>query len=132
MTPPQKIRVLIVDDSASVRQTLKHILENDPEIEVMGVASDPFAAVEHIKREVPDVITREHSAIEIITKPKLGAREFFEESQVRICDAVKSTAQARLRTTRRSNAPVRVSPKLSADAIMPPPASYAMIEPRTR
>src|ERR1035437_1408895 len=51
------LRVLIVDDSASVRQVLKEVLESDPRIEVMGAASDPYAAVEHIKREVPDVIT---------------------------------------------------------------------------
>lgn len=54
---PQKIRVLIVDDSASVRQTLAHILESDPDIEVMGVASDPFVAARRIQDEIPDVIT---------------------------------------------------------------------------
>jgi two-component system chemotaxis response regulator CheB len=71
----------------------------------------------------------EQGAVEIITKPKLGAREFFEESQVRICDAVKSAAQARLRAARRRPyTPVKVAPKLSADAIMPPPVSHAMIE----
>jgi len=53
----RKIRVLIVDDSASVRQTLTDILESDPEIEVMGTASDPFVAARRIQQEVPDVIT---------------------------------------------------------------------------
>lgn len=53
----KKIKVLIVDDSAVVRQTLADILMSDPEIEVMGTASDPFVAVERIKEEVPDVIT---------------------------------------------------------------------------
>lgn len=53
----KKIRVLIVDDSAVVRQTLQSILESDPAIEVMGTAVDPFAAAEKIRREVPDVIT---------------------------------------------------------------------------
>jgi two-component system chemotaxis response regulator CheB len=52
-----KIRVLIVDDSASVRQTLSDILQSDPEIEVMGTASDPFVAARRIQQEVPDVIT---------------------------------------------------------------------------
>ncbi|MTJ81845.1 MAG: chemotaxis response regulator protein-glutamate methylesterase [Telmatospirillum sp.] len=52
-----KIRVLIVDDSATVRQTLANILETDPEIEVMGTAGDPFAAARRIAQEVPDVIT---------------------------------------------------------------------------
>ena len=52
-----KIRVLIIDDSASVRQTLSTILSDDPEIEVMGVANDPFMAARKIREEVPDVIT---------------------------------------------------------------------------
>jgi len=54
---PQPIRVLIVDDSATVRQTLKSILESDPDIEVMGAAADPFAAARLISQETPDVIT---------------------------------------------------------------------------
>jgi len=53
----QKLRVLVVDDSASVRETLTRILESDPSIEVMGTASDPFVAAKRIQEEVPDVIT---------------------------------------------------------------------------
>jgi two-component system chemotaxis response regulator CheB len=49
--------VLIVDDSALVRQTLTDILQSDPGIEVIGTASDPFAAARRIQQEVPDVIT---------------------------------------------------------------------------
>ena len=52
-----KIRVLVVDDSASVRQTLAAILSEDPAIEVIGTASDPFSAARRIHDEVPDVIT---------------------------------------------------------------------------
>ncbi|WP_156447776.1 response regulator, partial [Caulobacter sp. CCH5-E12] len=52
-----KVRVLIVDDSATVRQTLASILESDPQIEVIGVASDPFVAARRIRDEIPDVIT---------------------------------------------------------------------------
>lgn len=52
-----KIRVLIIDDSASVRQTLTSVLQEDPEIEVIAAASDPFAAARYIKDEIPDVIT---------------------------------------------------------------------------
>ncbi len=52
-----RIRVLIVDDSATVRQTLATILAEDPQIEVIGVASDPFVAAKRIRDEVPDVIT---------------------------------------------------------------------------
>ncbi len=53
----KKIRVLIIDDSASVRQTLVSVLQSDPEIEVIGTASDPFMAAKRIQDEIPDVIT---------------------------------------------------------------------------
>lgn len=52
-----KTNVLIVDDSAVVRQTLSDILSSDPGIHVMGTAADPFFAAEKISREIPDVIT---------------------------------------------------------------------------
>jgi two-component system chemotaxis response regulator CheB len=51
------IRVLIIDDSASVRQTLTDILSADPEIEVMATASDPYVAAKRLQEAVPDVIT---------------------------------------------------------------------------
>jgi len=53
----RKIRVLIIDDSATVRQTLSAVLESDPQIEVIGVASDPFVAAKRIRDDIPDVIT---------------------------------------------------------------------------
>jgi two-component system chemotaxis response regulator CheB len=52
-----KIRVLVVDDSAVVRQTLSHILESDKSIEVIGTAADPYFAAKRIAKEKPDVIT---------------------------------------------------------------------------
>ena len=57
MNRRKKIRVLVVDDSAVVRQTLTSILSSDPQIEVVGNAPDPFVAAERIKTMVPDVIT---------------------------------------------------------------------------
>jgi two-component system, chemotaxis family, protein-glutamate methylesterase/glutaminase len=51
-----KVRVLIVDDSASVRQVFTTILNEDPDIEVMAAASDPFAAARRLQDELPDVI----------------------------------------------------------------------------
>jgi two-component system chemotaxis response regulator CheB len=169
MPVSKKIQVLIVDDSATVRQTMKEILHSDPQIEVMGVASDPYVAAERIKECVPDVITLdiemprmdgltflekimtqhpipvvicssltaggsetalaalEKGAVEIITKPKLGTREFLEESRVRICDAVKSAARARMRGCRRGPV-MTVNPKLTADAVLPKARSQAMLE----
>lgn len=52
-----KVKVLIVDDSALVRQLMTEILEQDRQIEVVGVASDPLMAREKIKKLNPDVIT---------------------------------------------------------------------------
>ena len=52
----RKIRVLIVDDSASVRMTLSEIISGDPDLEVMATAADPYVAVERIRHEVPDVM----------------------------------------------------------------------------
>ncbi len=51
-----KIRVLIVDDSAVARHALAAILEEDPDITIMGTAADPFSAARRIQEEVPDVI----------------------------------------------------------------------------
>jgi two-component system, chemotaxis family, protein-glutamate methylesterase/glutaminase len=51
------VRVLIVDDSALMRQLLTTLLEADPEIEVVGTAADPHIARERIKVLNPDVIT---------------------------------------------------------------------------
>lgn len=51
------IRVLVVDDSAVVRQTLSDILNSDAEIEVVATAADPYVAVEKLRSVKPDVIT---------------------------------------------------------------------------
>jgi two-component system chemotaxis response regulator CheB len=52
-----KTRVLVVDDSALVRQLLTEILSADPSIEVVGTAQDAYMAREKIKRLNPDVLT---------------------------------------------------------------------------
>ena len=57
MMQAEKIRVLVVDDSALVRQVLTGILDSDPGIEVVGAAADPYAAREKIKQLHPDVLT---------------------------------------------------------------------------
>jgi two-component system, chemotaxis family, protein-glutamate methylesterase/glutaminase len=52
-----KIRVLIIDDSALIRQILTEILSSDRSIEVVGTAADPYIAREKIKKLNPDVLT---------------------------------------------------------------------------
>jgi two-component system chemotaxis response regulator CheB len=56
-SPHRKTRVLIVDDSAIVRKMLSDALNADPEIEVVGLASDPFVARDLIVQHEPDVLT---------------------------------------------------------------------------
>jgi len=133
-----KIKVLLVDDSASVRQMLTEILNSDPEIEVVGAAADPYIAVRHIEKFHPDVImldvemprmdgitflekimsqhpmpvvmcsslttagsqtalaALEKGAIEVIEKPRVGTRQFLNDSRITICDIIKSAAAARM------------------------------------
>jgi two-component system, chemotaxis family, protein-glutamate methylesterase/glutaminase len=155
--PREKTKVLIVDDSAVVRNTLRDILSSDPEIEVIATAGDPFVAAERMRHQAPDVITLdiemprmdgltflrrimtqhpipvvicsslagegtetslralEFGAVEIITKPRLGCKEFLEESRQTLCDAVKAAALARLRRPGHAAPP---QPKLTADAVL--------------
>lgn len=51
-----KVRVLIIDDSATMRETISHILSSDSDLEIIGTASDPYEAVPIMKRTAPDVI----------------------------------------------------------------------------
>jgi two-component system chemotaxis response regulator CheB len=161
-----RIRVLIVDDSAVVRQTLNEILSSDPDIQVIGTAGDPFVAADRIREEIPDVITLdiemprmdgltflrqimaqrpipvvicsslaeegaqstlralEYGAVDIITKPRLGTKQFLEDSRIILCEAVKAAAGAHPRAFASGRA---VQPKLTADAILSAPTS-AMLE----
>lgn len=71
-----KIRVLIVDDSAVVRQTLSALLSEDPEISVMETAGDPFQAAEKMKQEIPDVITLD------VEMPRMDGLTFLKKIMV--------------------------------------------------
>ncbi len=67
----KKITVLIVDDSALVRQLLTEMLDSDPEIEVVGTAHDPYMARDRIKSLNPDVLTLD------IEMPKMDGVTFL-------------------------------------------------------
>ncbi|MDP2107148.1 MAG: chemotaxis response regulator protein-glutamate methylesterase [Desulfobulbaceae bacterium] len=164
----KKIKVLIVDDSAVVRQTLTEILSSDPGIKVMAAAGDPFVAAQRLREEVPDVITldvemprmdgltflkkimsqhpipvvmcsslagsgsetavkaMEYGAVDIIPKPRVGTKQFLEESRILICDTVKAAAQARVRPFRPRT--ISVEPKLTADVVLAKPSCKSMIQ----
>ena len=57
MSTFHKIKVLVVDDSAIVRRALSQVLAQDPEIDVVGAACDPYVARDMILQLNPDVLT---------------------------------------------------------------------------
>lgn len=67
----------------------------------------------------------EYGAVEIIQKPRVGTKQFLEESRIKICDAVKAAAMSRVRPPGKAR---QIEPKLTADAIMPKPKTNAMVE----
>ncbi len=69
----KKITVLIVDDSALIRQMLSTMLQSDPGIEVLGAAPDPISARQMIKKLNPDVLTLD------IEMPKMDGIAFLEK-----------------------------------------------------
>lgn len=69
----KKIRVLIVDDSALMRQIISTMLQRDPQIEVVGTAADPFIAREKIKALNPDVLTLD------VEMPRMDGLTFLEK-----------------------------------------------------
>lgn len=71
MTAP--VRVLIVDDSASMRAMLHRILSRDPEVEVVGMAPEPHAARAMIKELNPDVVTLD------VEMPGMDGLSFLEK-----------------------------------------------------
>jgi two-component system chemotaxis response regulator CheB len=157
------LQVLVVDDSAMVRQVMQAILSTDRRISVMA-AADPLIAWGKMQKDPPDVIITdlemprmdgvtfirkimsemptpvvvcsglaargtelalralEEGAVEVITKPKVGVRDFLHESAVTLLDAVWSASHAQI--TRRSRpalpaASPAPAPRLTADAVLP-------------
>ena len=155
------IKVMIVDDSAVVRQTVRQLLEREPGIEVIAAASDPLFAMGHMQRQWPDVIVLDiemprmdgltflkkimterptpvvicsslaesgaaatmqalsAGAVAIITKPRMGVKQFLEDSANDVVQAVKAAARANAsRLVPRAATPLNPAPKLSADAML--------------
>ena len=152
----KKLHVLVVDDSAVVRQVMQAVLGTDRNITV-SAAADPIIALSKIAKEAPDVVITDLEmprmdgltfikkimseeprpivvcsglaasgtelalsalalgAVEVITKPKLGVRDFLHESAIMLHDAVWSAAHARVRP-----APAfSIEPRNSADVVLP-------------
>ncbi|TAM57316.1 MAG: chemotaxis response regulator protein-glutamate methylesterase [Rhodanobacter sp.] len=67
-----RVRVLVIDDSALVRKLLSAMLAGDPAIEVVGTAADPLIAREKIKQLNPDVLTLD------VEMPRMDGLTFLE------------------------------------------------------
>jgi two-component system, chemotaxis family, protein-glutamate methylesterase/glutaminase len=72
MNAQKKIRVLVVDDSALMRQLLTKLIEAEADMEVVGAACDPYVAREMIRARNPDVITLD------VEMPKMDGLKFLE------------------------------------------------------
>lgn len=68
-----RVRVVVVDDSPTMRGVITRVLSQDPEIEVVGTAEDPLQARAAIKELNPDVITLD------VEMPKMNGVEFLEK-----------------------------------------------------
>ncbi|MET3131601.1 two-component system chemotaxis response regulator CheB [Oxalobacteraceae bacterium GrIS 1.11] len=172
----KNIKVLVVDDSAVVRQVLSAMLDAAPGISVIYAVADPLLAIERMKIQWPDVIVLDvemprmdgitflkrimqerptpvvicstltekgaqttmaalaAGAVAVITKPKLGLKQFLQDSSDELIGAVRAAAQANIkRMSLTQHAPVPVSAKYTADVILSSPGeSRAMLQTTER
>jgi two-component system, chemotaxis family, protein-glutamate methylesterase/glutaminase len=171
------IKVLVVDDSAVVRQVVGGLLQDQPDIEVVGTCSDPLLAQERMSRQWPDVIVLDvemprmdgitflrkimaerptpvvicstlteagarttleamsAGAVAIVTKPKLGLKNFLHDSADELVRTVRAAARANVRAlTRRAGAHHEVvpEPKHNADVVLPAAGPRAMLHTTER
>lgn len=73
----KQVRVLVVDDSLTIRAMIEQVLDNDPEIDVVGTAADAGEAWEILSRDHPDVMTLD------ITMPGLDGLRFLSDVMAR-------------------------------------------------
>lgn len=159
----EKIKVMVVDDSASVRKIIGDIVDSNNDMELIAAAPDPIIAMKHLNKQWADVIILDIEmprkdgitflkelmrdrptpviicsslaerdakvtiealsigAVEIITKPKVGIKDFLNEAVITITDAVRSAAKANVKILKPEIKPLfKENLKLNADVILPP------------
>jgi two-component system chemotaxis response regulator CheB len=171
-----EIKVMVVDDSAVVRQVVAGLLGAAPGLRVIAAVADPLLAIESLKREWPDVIVLDvemphmdgitflrkimqerptpvvicstltekgakttlealaAGAVAIVTKPKLGLKQFLNDSSDDLVATVRTAARANVRrlAQRPAAAAQIVTAKFTADVILAPGSAGAMTRAMTR
>ena len=170
------IRVMVVDDSAVVRQVVAGLLGAAPGIQVLAAVADPLLAIERLRQAWPDVIVLDvemprmdgitflrkimaerptpvvicstltekgakttlealaAGAVSIVTKPKLGLKQFLAEAGDELVATVRAAARANVRrlVPRAEAAPLVATPKNTADVILAPGGPRAMTQTTER
>jgi two-component system chemotaxis response regulator CheB len=112
----KEIKVLVIDDSAVVRQTLTHLLNQDESINVIGTAADPYIAALKLREEVPDVITLD------VEMPRMDGLTFLRKlmSQHPIPVVIISSLTAK------GTESAILAMEYGAVAVLKKPSSYSM------
>ncbi|HEY4211936.1 MAG TPA: chemotaxis response regulator protein-glutamate methylesterase [Steroidobacteraceae bacterium] len=166
-----RIKVLVVDDSAVVRQALVELLGADSGIEVTAAVADPLFAMQRMKAQWPDVVLLDvemprmdgitflrklmaerptpvvicstlteagapttvealaAGAVTVITKPKIGLKQFLHESAAELVAAIRMAAKANIKRLATRVEPAKlpdVPRRNTADVILAPVADRAM------
>ena len=160
----RRIKVMIVDDSAVVRQVLVELLKSDSGIDVIAAVADPLFAMQRMKSQWPDVIVLDvemprmdgvtflrklmqerptpvvicstlteagapttiealaAGAVTVITKPKIGLKQFLTDAAHELTGAVRTAARANVKrlTARPEAASAGIRAKNTADVILSP------------
>ncbi|MFA6971585.1 MAG: chemotaxis response regulator protein-glutamate methylesterase [Gallionella sp.] len=124
-----KIKVLVVDDSAVVREVVKHVLESDPGIEVIATAMDPIFAMEKMKVQWPDVIVLD------IEMPRMDGLTFLNKimserpTPVVICSTLtEKGAQATMQALAAGATSIISKPKMGVKRYLQEDASNDLVE----
>ena len=169
------IKVMVIDDSAVVRQVVAGLLGAAPGIQVLAAVADPLLAIERLRQGWPDVIVLDvemprmdgitflrkimaerptpvvicstltekgakttvealaAGAVAIVTKPRLGLKQFLSEAGDELIATVRAAARANVRRLQqRAEAPPPVAPKNTADVILAPGGPRAMSQTTER
>lgn len=168
--PSNRIKVMVIDDSAVVRQVVTGIIESDPGLEVIGACADPIFAMERMKKQWPDVILLDvemprmdgitflkklmqerptpvvicstlteagaattvealtSGAVTVVTKPKVGLKQFLSESAEELTNTLRSATRVNVSKLAARSKNLKPAAKNSADVMLAAPSAKAMTQ----